>query len=159
MEASSEYQGTPQESRGLQTSVWKCTELADLCYISFSRATGKHIRNAESTDHTHTPHRATTWKTRKDHCGCTRPLLTASEGHSCPVFRWDLINCLPNTQPGGRQRNIHPFTSLGRKMKQKGEVACLSLPCEPKVDFTTSCLPTQFSFLQTKALLGSAPGG
>lgn len=43
-------------------------------------------------------------------------------------------------------------------MKQKGEAACLSLPCELELGFTTSCLPTQFSFLQTTPPLRSAPG-
>ena len=60
---------------------------------------------------------------------------------------------------GGRQGNVlNPFLAEGRKMKQKGEAACLSLPREPGLDFTTSCLPTQFSFLQTTPPLRSAPG-
>lgn len=60
---------------------------------------------------------------------------------------------------GGRHGKVLTLSlTEGRKMKQKGEAACLSLPCELELGFTTSCLPTQFSFLQTTPPLRSAPG-
>lgn len=106
------------------------------------------MQKAQITHHTEQPHRT--------HCGSTRP-LTASEGHCCPVFGWDLISCCLPAILEAAGKHPYPFTSLGSKTKQKGKVDKV-LPCDPEVDFTTSCLPTQFSFLQTIALFRSAPG-
>lgn len=65
---------------------------------------------------------------------------------------------LPNAHPG-RQARKRPYSFPCRGEKNETErQGSISLSCKPELDFTSLCLPTQFSLLQTTPPLRSVPG-